>query len=252
MNEIVIIPIGSGSTGNCFYIELCNHKFLIDMGIGVKRVKETLEKHNRNLEDVEAIFLTHGHSDHIKAYRAIGNNTNCKVYGHSSVMYSIREINAGRVIIDDCFVLNDDLIVNSFSIPHDFVKTLGYCFECNGKRIAYLTDCGKLSKKLLSNFYGCPLVIIESNYDVDMLKNGPYPIELQNRIRSKYGHLSNDEAAEAVLELYEKGTRNFLLAHVSLHNNTFDLAYDTTKEKLKDKDIYLYVCKDVDDTLINI
>ena len=94
MNEIVIIPIGSGSTGNCFYIELGDHKFLIDMGIGVKRVKETLEKHNRNLEDVEAIFLTHGHSDHIKAYRAIGNNTNCKVYGHSSVMYSIREINA--------------------------------------------------------------------------------------------------------------------------------------------------------------
>ncbi|MBR5755353.1 MAG: MBL fold metallo-hydrolase [Erysipelotrichaceae bacterium] len=252
MSDIVIIPIGSGSTGNCFYIEMKDHRFLIDMGIGVRRVRDVLAHHDRLLDDIEAIFVTHGHTDHVKSASAITNNTRCKVYADKSSMYSLRDIKSETecINVNETFEPLEGLKVRTFSVPHDFVRTLGYVFEYEGRKIGYVTDCGKMNDGIISELAGSDVVIIESNHDVEMLKNGPYPRQLQHRILSQYGHLSNDDCADTVLKLYEAGTRNFLLAHISLINNTSEIAFKTTKEKLKDREAYLYVCPDLGDDLL--
>ena len=246
MYMINIIPIGSGSTGNCFYIEMGEYHFLVDMGIALKNVKRALEENDRTLNNLDAIFLTHGHHDHIKNASAICNNSDCKVYCNETILYNIKDANAEKVILeqDKQIELFKDFKVKMFSIPHDFVKTCGYIFEYKNEKLSYLTDCGVITDKILENLEKSDVVIIESNHDLEMLKNGPYPRVLQNRIKSEYGHLSNIQAAETILHLYEKGTRNFLLAHLSLQNNKPELALKCTKDKLKSDDVYIYVCKD--------
>ncbi len=243
MGSINIIPIGSGSTGNCIYIEIEDHHFLVDMGIGMRKVRDTLNGHGRDLAGIEAIFLTHSHSDHIKAAPAIANNTSCPVYGDASHMYNIRNIKADRSIID-AYADTDinGLTVRMFYVPHDFVKTCGYTFATKNRKVGFVTDCGLMSDTIVEELSGSNVVIIESNHDVEMLKNGPYPKDLQKRILSKYGHLSNDDCAATIARLYETGTRNFILAHISLNNNTRDVAYETTAKVMKGKEISLYTC----------
>lgn len=252
MSEINIIPIGSGSTGNCFFIKMFEYQFLIDMGIGVKQVSKALNSHGFDLKDINFIFVSHGHNDHVKSHEAICNNTDCVIYTNETVLYSIRKANAEKVVleIEEEIKVCDDFSVKMISLPHDFVKTCGFIFKCHGRKIAYVTDCGMMNDKILKELYDSYLVILESNHDLDMLKNGPYPKFLQDRVRSKYGHLSNDDCAKTVKKLYEKGTRNFILAHVSLKNNTKQLAYDTTYNALKCDDAYIYVCEKESEDLL--
>lgn len=246
MDNLNIIPIGSGSTGNCFYIELDNHRFLIDMGIGCKKVKQALQVNGRDLKNVEAIFLTHGHYDHVKAATAICNNTDCVIYCDQSSLYPIREAKAEKKTIetDKWLEIFSDLKVKMFSVSHDYVKTCGFIFKTDNRKIVYLTDCGKVYKQMLEDMSKADLVILEANHDIEMLKNGPYPIQLQNRILSKYGHLSNEDCAKAIEYLYKTGTRNFLLAHLSLKNNTPELAYETVRNINNQEDLNIYVCKE--------
>lgn len=244
MSEISIIPIGSGSTGNCIYIEIAGFAFLVDLGIGYRKVNETLICNSRDISDINAVFVTHGHNDHIKAYQAMCNHLNCKVYANETVMYNIRNTKTERVILkeDTSTSIVEGFKVKMFRVPHDFVRTCAYTFEYKGKKVAYLTDCGRMNNKIRNELYGSDVVIIESNHDYEMLKHGPYPKFLQDRILSEYGHLSNDECADVIVDLYEKGTRNFILDHLSLKNNTPELAYKTCSEKLCKDDAFIYVC----------
>ena len=245
MNKnINVIPVGSGSSGNCFYIEMNQYRFLIDLGMGYNKVKDALLFNERNIEDVEAIFITHGHNDHTKACQAIGNHTGCKVYADKSAMYPLRSMKNEKTVIEigKSFEPIEGLKVKSFSVPHDYVKTCGYIFESENTKIGYVTDCGKMNDNIISCISEADLVIIESNHDIEMLKNGPYPKFLQDRILSEYGHLSNDDCAETIDRLYKTGTKNFLLAHISTHNNTPELALKTSLERNKDKDIFIDVC----------
>ncbi|MBQ6559645.1 MAG: MBL fold metallo-hydrolase [Erysipelotrichaceae bacterium] len=252
MDEIRIIPIGSGSTGNCFYIEIGGYRFLIDMGIGYKKVRDALAMHDRSLEEIDAIFLTHGHYDHVKAAEPITNHTVCKVYANRSVMYSIRKTKTERVVLNmyEDIELFPGLTVRMFKVPHDFAYTCGYSFRTANRKVAYVTDCGRMKEQFLQELIGADVVIIESNHDVEMLKNGPYPKQLQARIRSEAGHLSNDECAETIAYLKEKGTSHFLLAHLSLHNNTPEIALETTRKRINDPEIDLYVCPDEGNDLL--
>ena len=244
MNDIHLIPIGSGSTGNCIYIELANHSFLVDMGIGYRKVKDALFLHDRDLSAIEAIFLTHGHHDHIKAAAAISNHTCCPIFADQSSMYSIRQSKADKISLElnKETEIKDGLSVTMFSVPHDFVRTVGYVFRSDRKKIAYVTDCGRMNEQIFEQIKGADVSVIESNHDIEMLKNGPYPKQLQSRILSRYGHLSNDECAETIEKLYETGCRNFILAHLSRQNNTPEMACQTTMDQMQGKDIRLYIC----------
>ena len=243
MSEINIIPIGSSSSGNSIYVEIKNYSFLIDMGISYKNVKNALEANNRDLSKIDAIFVTHGHYDHIKAYKAICNNTNCNIYSNETVLYNLKDANAEKIVldIDKTYEVFPDLNVRMFLIPHDFVKTCGFSFKYGDIKLGYLTDCGRMNDKILKELSGSDVVIIESNHDIDMLKKGPYPKNLQNRILSEYGHLSNEESALTMKKLSEKGTKSFILAHLSKKNNDPILAYNTALKYL-DSDCFVYVC----------
>ena len=244
MKNINIIPIGSGSTGNSIYIEIGGYHLLVDMGIGYKKVKEALKIHGRDMNDIDAVFMTHGHHDHCKAAEAISNHIRCKVYAGKTVMFSIRKIKAEREVlkINETIELFPGLLIRMFPIPHDFVYTCGYVFQTSDVKLAYVTDCGRMNDRILEELSGADVIIIESNHDVEMLKNGPYPWPLQERIRSEAGHLSNDECAETIGYLIQKGTSHFLLAHLSLQNNTPQKALETIRSRISDPKIDLYVC----------
>ena len=244
MSLIRVIPFGSGSTGNSVYMEFNSHCFLVDMGIGYKKVRDALALHDRELADIEAIFLTHGHYDHIKSAPAISNHTECPVYAHRSSMYPIRNIRSDRISVNpyETFEPCKGLSVTMFPVSHDYVQTCGFLFESGGMKVGYVTDCGKMTDAIFSYLAGSDLVVIESNHDIEMLKNGPYPRQLQQRILSKYGHLSNIECAETIARLYETGTRHFLLAHLSRINNTPEIALRTSVSKMAGKDVTIDVC----------
>ena len=244
MEKINIIPVGSGSTGNSIYIEIGVRKILVDMGMGFKVIRDSLAFHKRDIRDIEAIFVTHGHYDHTKGCVPICNNTSCNIYCDASAMYPIRNSKAERIAIEMNreFEPLPDLRVKPFSVPHDYSRTCGYTFTYKDTKLGYLTDCGKMSDEILDELCGSRVVVIESNHDIEMLKNGPYPKQLQKRILSRHGHLSNEDCARSVAWLYERGTRNFILAHLSEQNNTPELALETTLNEIKGTDAFVYAC----------
>ena len=122
-----------------------------------------------------------------------------------------------------------------FPIPHDANEPVGYSFYASGKKVTIATDIGHISMDLLNNFTGSDLLLLESNHDVEMLKIGPYPWPLKKRIASEHGHLSNDAAGEVVAYLAQKGTKNFILGHLSKENNFPELAYQTVCNVLYEK-----------------
>lgn len=242
MNEISIYPIGSGSTGNCFFLQLNGHRLLIDLGIGLRKVSEALKSCELCVEDLEAVFITHGHGDHVKAAGPLGNHLQCPVFCDPSVMYALRGMKKERTALEaGVHEVYPGLEMTVFNVPHDFVKTSGYVFSSGGKKIGYVTDCGRMNEQIIGKLSGADVIIIEANHDVEMLKHGPYPYFLQKRILSEYGHLSNADCADTVRILHERGTSNFLLAHLSLKNNTPEKALETVKEALDDE-VFLYVC----------
>ena len=241
---IEVIPVGSGSTGNSIYLEMGGYHLLVDMGIGYKKIRDALAVHEKDIEMIDAVFLTHGHNDHVKSAEAISHHIRGKIYTGESVLYSIRKAEREKVILEEKKKeeILPGLYVTMFPVPHDYVRTCGFVFETEDRKIGYVSDCGKMNEDILEELYGCDTVILESNHDVEMLKKGPYPYQLKQRILSKYGHLSNEDCADCAVKLYEGGTRSFLLAHLSLHNNTPDLARKTFEEKMKGKDYFLYLC----------
>lgn len=252
MNKhIKIIPFGSGSTGNSMYIEIENHRILVDMGIGMRKIKQALEKHSRSLNDIEAIFITHDHYDHIKNAPAIINNTKALVYCNEETSEYMKNKN-----IDYCLLsLNnkkevlEGLFVEAFKVPHDRY-VYGYLFEVGNTRLAYVTDCGTMNNKIFNYLKKADVVIIESNHDLDMLENGPYDYYLKRRIRSKNGHLSNADCATTIKKLNDLGINNFLLAHLSRENNRPEIALNETLKALDNKQVNIYVCPVESDELL--
>ena len=251
--KVNIISFGSGSTGNSMYIEIGDHKILVDMGIGVKRIKDGLTKHNRNFSDIEAIFVTHSHYDHIKNAPAIVKRANAQVYCNRDTAISMMKKNIDYKIIElqKKIEVTPGLFVQAFKVPHD-TTNYGYRFRVNDTTVAYCTDCGEMTKEIFNYLREADVVVLESNHDLNKLINGSYDVELVSRIVSSDGHLSNKECAENIVKLYDLGTRNFLLAHLSRENNTPELALKETLNALGDRKANIYVCPVEGDELLEM
>lgn len=224
----------SSSSGNCTYIGTSQGGILVDVGVSAKRTAEALAEIGIDPSQIAAIFVTHEHSDHINGIRVFSERHGIKVYASAGTLTGMEEQGALTSkmqveIMPQGGVEAGGIFVKSFRTPHDSRESTGYSIVTpDGKRIAVATDIGTVTDTVMNAIYGCDFVLLESNHDVRMLQNGPYPYFLKERILSNHGHLSNEKCAETAVKLVESGTTRFVLGHLSKENNMPSLAFETT------------------------
>lgn len=244
---IKLTPLFSGSRGNCTLVQTPDANILIDAGYGFRATAARLAQCNLTPSDISAIVVTHEHSDHISALPQFARHSPATVYVPEAAM---------TYVAQTCFCSNiqsvssafriADALVEVYCCSHDSRACLGYRFTAGGDSVASVTDTG-IAVNLAGFLAPCRTVILESNHDVAMLENGNYPYYLKRRIRSEFGHLSNDQCAEVLKQIVGTRVQNVVLAHLSQQNNTPLLAMQCAERALSQcgakagKDIMLYV-----------
>lgn len=225
-----ITILSSGSKGNATIIETNKHNIMIDAGITYSKAKERMPK----IPKIDTIIITHCHSDHIKGLKSFIKEYNPNIYMLDKDIY---EIDNKKVSYGENFIL-DDININLFEVSHD-VKCSGISIIENNKELIYITDTGYINNKILKNIVNKDMYIIESNHDIEMLRNGTYPFYLKQRILGDSGHLSNDTTAKYLKKIIGPKTKTIVLAHLSEENNTPSKALECSS-KVINKDINLY------------
>ena len=219
----------SGSTGNSLYVETPNTKILIDAGESAKKIVSALSNIEVDITEINAILVTHEHSDHIKGLGTLSKKYNIPVYATEGTMNGLingkcLEANAVTNVINGQVEL-DDMMIESFPTMHDANEPCCYKITTSdGRKAMIATDLGVMTDVIRDAFYGVDALVLESNHDVNMLKNGIYPYYLKERILSKYGHLSNESCASELPEIIKNGTMRVVLGHLSQENNMPSLA----------------------------
>ena len=236
-----IAAIASGSSGNCIYVGNDNTHILIDVGISAKAVEEGLNELDLTLKDIDAILLTHEHSDHIKGLGVLERKTEIPVFasmGTIDSLYSSKGL--GIFNFDTVKSLRDlspfkikDFTFYPHPVMHDAAEPLCFSFEENGKRAALVTDLGCFDEKLVESLGKLDFIFAEANHDVRMLQLGPYTYSLKQRILSDNGHLSNEASGKFISKLLNDDTEGIMLGHLSDKNNLPDLAYEAVKVEIE-------------------
>ncbi len=236
--------LASGSKGNVTLLTCGKKRLLIDIGLSYLMIKNHLEDNSLSFDDINALLITHSHNDHIKGLSTFIKKTNIKVYIPKEMYHELKEI----VPEDRCSFIEDNFSIDDINIElihtsHDTDFSVGFIIEYQNKSLVYVTDTGYINRKFLRRMIDKDIYIIESNHDEAMLMDGPYPRFLKERVISDRGHLSNKTTASYLKKLVTDKTKYIVLAHLSEKNNTTDLAYNETKEAIKDKDIELLIAK---------
>lgn len=236
-------PLYSGSSGNCSVVSAGKTTVLIDAGMTGKAIVSALEAVSIDPKSINAIVVTHEHSDHIKGIGILSRKYDLPVYANegtwkamSPLIGDISMHNIRTFVNGQNFYIGD-LDFTPFRISHDAADPVGYSLCCKGTRIVYMTDTGCVNEALRETASGADLLFLEANHDVDMLRSGPYPYPLKRRILSDKGHLSNAAAGEFLKKLYPTGVRRVILAHLSRENNTEQIAYSSVRGALNEAQI---------------
>ncbi|MBD7912587.1 MULTISPECIES: MBL fold metallo-hydrolase [Clostridium] len=241
---MIFCSLYSGSSGNSIFVSEKDSKILIDAGMPGKKIDEALKAIGQNPEELDGIFITHEHSDHIKGVGILSRKYNIPIYANDKT-WSAMEGSIGKVkehnikIMDRRSTVNiGALSVKSFIIPHDAIAPVGYTIDSNDKRVSIATDFGVFTEEIFSNIKDSHSILLECNHDVSMLKFGPYPYNLKRRILSEVGHLSNDDCGRALVDLVNHGLgKNVILGHLSKTNNHPDLALQTVLNVIEENGI---------------
>ena len=227
--------LASGSSGNATYIETPKQKILVDCGLTGKAITAQMEKIDRSISDVDAILVTHEHSDHIKGIGVLARKYGIPIYANDKTWQAMAG-KIGKVALEQQEIFNTgdtltfgDLDVMSFAVSHDAAAPQFYSFQREGKQFVMLTDTGYVSDKLRGLLKNADAYLIESNHDLEMLRMGPYAWHLKQRILSDKGHLSNDDGALAMCEMMGDRTKRIYLGHLSQDNNMKEIAYQTAE-----------------------
>lgn len=230
-------PLFSGSKGNCTYIGCSGSGILVDAGVSGKAILTMLEEREIAPESIAAIFVTHEHIDHIAGLHAVAAKLGVPVYASAETLETLNSM--GKLKNLDARVINGapaavgEISVSRFSTPHDCLGSSGFTVTLpDARKVAVATDMGSLTDEIKTSLCGCDLVMIESNHDVMMLQNGPYPYPLKRRILSENGHLSNACCADFLPSLVRSGTTRLVLAHLSRDNNHPAVARETARAAL--------------------
>ena len=228
----------SGSSGNSLLVQSENTKILIDVGESGKKIENALNNKNINISDIDAILITHEHTDHTKSLGTISKKFNIPVYANSktwdaigTIKEKIQKENKNEFNINETFEIGD-IKISPFSIPHDAADPCGFNLTYNDKTISIATDLGHIDYNLIKNLDESSFIFLESNYDLNILKCSKYPYMLKQRISGPKGHLSNDNAAKAISYLLSNGLNNVMLGHLSKENNFPELAYQTVFDEI--------------------
>ncbi len=226
-----IVNLSSGSKANSTFVGFNETKILIDAGLVEKKLCEGLIEINERIENINAIFVTHEHIDHIRAIKTLAKKYDIDFYFHEDVVNSgaVSDIKfkEGRLHTFANIEVNvGDLQILPFEISHDATRPVGFVVNVFGSssKAGFVTDLGVVSDGVKNALNGVKIVFLESNYDKEMLAGGPYPYLLKKRISGEKGHLSNDQSLELAKYLYDNGTKCFVLSHISENNNTYELA----------------------------
>lgn len=231
-----VCVLSSGSKGNTTYIETKKTKILLDCGNSAKYIIEKLASINVDPKEIDAIFITHVHSDHIKGLQILLKKINPKVY-MTKEMYPYLEYVTNYEFIESDLINLKDIKVEVIKTSHDADSSVGYIVNNMDNSVVYLTDTGYINKKYFDILTNRNIYIFESNHDVEMLNNGSYPFELRKRILSDKGHLSNYDSAKYLASFIGPNTKTIILAHLSEENNTETLALETLKKRLNKEQI---------------
>lgn len=233
-----IYPLFSSSKGNSTFIGTEKGGILIDCGVSFKRLSSALEVNKIPLSAVQAVFITHEHSDHVSGLKMLTKKTGIAVYGQKRTLQRLCDadkISPESPVIDisGYTISCGGSEISCFNTPHDTIQSCGYRIHTeDDKYCAVCTDLGHITPEVDNALTGCRLVLLEANYDEYMLRRGPYPLYLKERILSDNGHLSNDASAEQIGRLIANGTTHFILGHLSQDNNTPPVADRTVQEAL--------------------
>lgn len=222
----------SGSFGNCYLLKEEEHCIIIDAGVSLRAMKKTLEAEGLEKDCYNAVLVTHDHNDHIRNLNSYCKRQPRPVWA-TPTLFKAPKMRCDY--IQDCrhelsygWNVIDGFSVRYFEVPHDATQTVGYAISSpEGHNLVLITDSGRMTDEAMNFARQADTVIIESNYDVDMLMSGPYTHDLKMRICQGHGHLSNDECASAIRTFYHEGLKNLFLCHLSENNNTPRLAYDS-------------------------
>ncbi len=221
--------LGSGSKGNSVYIEGSDSAILIDAGFSGKELQARLECIGRSLDHVDGIFLTHEHDDHISGAGVVSRKRKIPLFANLGTFLGaerrIGRPHAFMEFVTGEAVAYNGLVIRSFRVSHDTTDPVGFVISDGRHRLGYCTDTGKVTHLMLQRLQGCEAIIIEFNHNLHMLRNGPYPLPLQQRVRSVTGHLSNEQGAACLAELLNPQVQIAVLAHLSETNNTPEFAY---------------------------
>lgn len=243
--HLEFLSLASGSSGNCYYLGNSQSGILIDVGIGVRTIKKGLKDAGITFDKIVGIFVTHDHADHIKNVGVLGEKHNIPVYTTEAIHAGIdrsrwvgEKLYASRRILEkevpfDLF----GFTITAFDVPHDGTDNVGYHIVYNGVQVVFATDLGCIPDGVAAYLRLADYLIIESNYDDEMLKHSRYHYALKNRISGMNGHLCNKQTAEFLAENYTSKLKHVFLCHLSKENNHPDLAYKTIELRLAQNNI---------------
>ncbi|GEP19484.1 MBL fold metallo-hydrolase [Pediococcus argentinicus] len=242
-DEMKISVLSSGSTGNVTYIETPQHKVLVDAGLSGKKIAGLMDSIGRDINDVDSLLITHEHSDHIAGAGVLARKYNLDVYANKGTWDAMAS-KIGKVPEEQRYIFDPnttkslgDLDIESFSVSHDAAEPQFYEFHHNGKSFVILTDTGYVSDRVAGTIENADCYLFEVNHDTEMLRMGGYPWPLKQRILGDHGHLSNEDGANALMDVIGNRTKKIYLGHLSLHNNMKELAHLTVSSMMQNKDI---------------
>ncbi|MBQ0049108.1 MAG: MBL fold metallo-hydrolase [Bacteroidales bacterium] len=239
---IKFLCLGSGSSGNSYYLTDGQTSLLLDAGLNMKTLRKSLAMNGFDLAQVSAVFITHDHADHIKSVGYLANDLDKPIYTTQDIHLGINRnyCVTSKVTAQHAHIVNKevpiqigDFSITPFEVPHDSSDCVGYCVKHGSVTFCLITDVGHVTPIIEEKVRDANYLVVESNHDEEMLSNGPYPGYLKARIRSGRGHLSNHDCAKLLVEQATEKLKRVWLCHLSEENNHPELARKTIVSTLR-------------------
>ncbi len=230
--------LSSGSKGNATYVKAGESNILFDCGRNIKYLESKLESINVSIKNINYVFISHTHSDHISALKQVLKKSNAILCVPEKMLFEMEDIkDYNHVIVVEDEYQTKDFIIKSFRSSHDATESRNFIIDDYSCKMAYVTDTGYVNQRNFKYLSNLDYYLFESNHDIEMLENGPYPKWLKSRVRSDSGHLSNNAAGVYLAKLIGPNTKRVLLIHLSETNNSADKALQTINEIFEEYEI---------------